>query len=316
MKLRAKNNTILLEPIYEPWKRLSTLASVGEDIETAQFGTVRTHGSQAYVNTMPGNHLAWGRVLDVGPGAAWMRAGWPKDKPTPRELIHEGDIIGFDQCQEVSLKFQGQDVFFIPTDAALCRFNQTDTAPVPLLHYVMTREEEDAGRRFTFSGAAQKFHLPRTQASGTIKVSDAPQSQVKFTVERVVAVGTGGMGHDEIRTEHSTHLEERLVATAPGGDASLRLKAMGISAFVQSKVIEKRQTPVWIQPELEAVGRLALFLFTMSVDLNVHGVRHRFTNWQRVRSLVDEDAGDVVRSLKHADWQHQMGRRRRAGTVV
>ena len=316
MRLRAKNNTILLKPVYEPWARLSPLASIGGDIETKEFGTVRTHGSQAYVNTKPGNHLAWGQVLDVGAGAAWMRAGWPKGKPTPRELIADGDIIGFDQCQEVSLKFQGEDVFFIPADAALCRFNDADPIPEPLLHYIMTREEEDAGRRFTFSGAAQKFHLPRTQASGAIKVSDAPQSQVKFTVERVVAVGTGGMAHDEIRTEHSMHLEERLVAGAPGGDSSLKMKAMGISAFIQSKVIEKHQVPVWIEPEVDAVARLALFLFTMSVDVNVQGVRHRFTNWQRVRSLVDEEPSDVVRALKSADWEHRMGRRRRTGTVV
>lgn len=305
MKLLAKNNTILVRPVYEPWKRLSPLASTGEEIETKEFGTVKTHGSQAYVNTKPGNNLAWGEVLAVGTGAAWMRDKWPRDKPRHDDLIRPGDIIGFDQCQEISLLFQGESTYFIPCDSVLCRFNPADPMPVPLQHYIMTREEEDAGRRFTFSSAAVKFHLPRTQASGTIKVSDAPQSQVKFTVERVVAVGTGGMGHDEIRTEHSMHLEERLVASAPGGDASLRMKAMGISAFIQSKVIEKRQTPVWIEPDPSAVGALALFLFTMSIDVNVLGVRHRFTNWQRVRSLVDEEETDVVRALRDRDWREQ-----------
>ena len=299
MKLRAKNNSLLLRPVYEPWKRLSPLASIGEEIATAEFGTVKVHGSQAYVNTKPGNHLAWGEVLDVGTGAAWMRQHWPPHKPNHRDQIRVGDIIGFDQCQEVSLKFQGEDTFFAPCDAALCRFNAADPIPVPLQHYILTREEDDAGRRFTFSGAAQKFHLPRTASQGTIKVSDAPTSQVKFAVERVVAVGPGGMGHDEIRTEHSTHLEERLVAGAPGGDASMRLRAMGISAFIQSKVIEKRQVPVWIEPDPLAVGHLALFLFTMSVDVTIGGVRHRLSNWQRVRGIVEEDEADVIDSLKH-----------------
>lgn len=316
MKLRAKNNTILVRPIYEPWARLSPLASIGGEIDTKEFGTVKTHGSQAYVNTKPGNHLAWGEVLDVGPGAAWMRELWPANKPGLRDLFHVGDVIGFDQCQEVSLLFQGQDTFFIPCDAGLCRFNPTDPVPVPLGHYIMTREDEDAGRRFTFSSAAQKFHLPRTQASGSIKVSDAPQSQVKFAVERVLAVGTGGMGHDEIRTERSVHLEERLVTNAPGGEMSLKLKSLGISAFIQSKVIEKHQTPVWIEPDRESVGSLALFLHTMSIDINVQGVRHRFTNWQRVRSLVDEDAKDVRVALRARTSRMEGDVHRKLGTLV
>ena len=324
MRLRAKNNTVLVKPIYEPWRRLSPLASIGEEIHTEQFGTVKTHGSQAYVNTRPGNHLAWGRVLDVGMGTAWMQKCWRAGKPTHQDFIRVGDVIGFDQCQEVSLTFQGEDTFFVPCDAALCRFNDSDQSPVPLQHFVMTREEPDAGRRFTFSSAAQKFHLPRTQASGSIKVSDNPHSQVKFAVERVVAVGTGGMGHDEIRTERSVHFEQRMIPGQPGGDIGLKLQQMGVSAVIQSKVIEKEQKPVWIEPDPESVGSLVLFLFTMSVDLNILGVRHRFTNWQRVRGLVDEEEADVVQALKSRDWNDQRReaerdfamRRQRRGTLV
>jgi len=268
VKITAKNNTILVRPVYEPWKRLSPLASTGEEINTAQFGTVKVHGSQDYVNTKPGNHLAWGEVLSVGPGAAWM--GGKQDLG-----LRLGDVIGFDQCQEVSLKFQGEETFFIPTDAALCRFNPTDPMPAPLGVHILTREEEGAGHRLTFSGPARKFILPNGQAQGAIKVSDSPHSLVKFAVERVVSVGAGGMGHSEIRTERSVHLEERILEG-------------GRSAVLQSKVIEKHQRPLWIQPDPEAVGRLALFLFTMSVDVNVNGIRHRLINWDRVRSLVDD----------------------------
>ncbi len=318
MKLRAKNNTMLIRPVYAPWARLSPLASIGETIQTKEFGAVQTHGSQAYVNTKPGNHIGWGEVLDVGPGAVWMRDNWPAGKPKHTDLIRVGDVIGFDQCQEVSLKFQGEDTFFIPCEAALCRFNDTDAIPVPLQHYILTREEEDAGRRFTFSSAASKFHLPRNSASGSIKVSDSPTSQVKFAVERVVSVGSGGMGHEEIRTERSVHLEERLVAGLPGGEISLRLKAMGVSAFIQSKVIEKRQVPVWIEPDRESVGHLALFLHTMSIDVTVQGVRHRLSNWQRVRSLVDEEDSDTRATMDAIDaFKYAMARGTpRAGTLV
>lgn len=274
MRLRAKNNTILLRPVFEPWKRLSPLASIGEEIDTAEFGRVKTHGSQDYVNTRPGNHLAWGEVLSMGKGAAW-RQQWPAGKPRLEDVLREGDIIGFDQCQEVSLRFQGAETFFIPTDAALCRFNPGMALPEPLQHYVLTREEEGAGQRITFTDAARKYHLPRTQASGALRVSDSPTSQVRFTVERVVSVGPGGMGHSEIRTERSVHREERVFED-------------GRSRVVEAKVIEKRQEPVWIEPDPESVGQLALFLYTMSVDVHVGGVRHRLTNWDRVRSLVDE----------------------------
>lgn len=287
MRLRAMNNTVLVRPVYEPWKRLSPLASIGEEIDTKEFGTVKVHGSQDYVNTKPGNNLGWGEVLDVGSGAAWMREHWPAHKPRHQQMIQPGDIIGFDQCQEVSLVVQGESVFFLPCDQALCRFNASDAIPVPLQHYILTREEEDAGRKFTFSGAARKLHLPRTAASGSLKVSDSPHSQVKFAVERIVSVGTGGMGHDEIRTERSVHREQRLIAASQ-------------SAVLESKVIEKVQTPVWIEPPPESVGFLALFLFTMSVEVNVGGVRHRLTNWQRIRSLVEEEESDVIDALKRA----------------
>lgn len=265
--ITAKNNTILLRPTYEPLQRLSPLYMGGQTIDTKEFGAVKVDGNQGYVNTDPGNHIAWGTVLSVGPGAAWMAGKYRLDRD-----LAVGDTIGFDVSREVSTKHEGQEVFFLPLDAALCRFNPGQQLPEPLGIYVLTREEEGVGERFTFSEGARKFVLPRTQASGTLKVSDAPQSNVKFTIERVVAVGKGGMGHSEIRTERSVHVEQRL-------DGKV----------LSSKVVEKQQTPVWIQPEPEAVGTLALFLFTMSVDVTVQGVRHRFTNWDRVRAAFYEE---------------------------
>lgn len=276
MKLIAKNNTILVKPNYEVLKRLSQFHSDGETFEHPVFGTVKMHASQDYVNTAPGNNIAWGTVMSVGPGAAWM-AG----KATLDRQLSPGDVIGFDAQHQVSTPFEGEKVFFLPVDQALCRFNPSDALPVPLGVYILTVEEPGAAERITFSERARKFHLPRNSASGSLKVSDSPHSNVKFTVERVLDVGPGGMGHDEIRTELSVHEEVREHVRVNGESVGSRV--------ISSKTIEKRQTPVWIGPDVEAIGQLALFLYTMSVDVLIRGVRHRLTNWARIRACVTED---------------------------
>lgn len=276
MGITAKNNTILLKPNYEVLKRLSQFHSDGETIEHPVFGPVKMHASQDYVNTAPGNNIAWGTVMSVGPGAAWM-AG----KATLDKQLRPGDIVGFDAQHQVSTPFEGEKVFFLPVDQALCRFNPDDPLPVPLGIYILTVEEPGAAERITFSSRARQFALPRNTSGGSLKVSDSPHSNVKFTVERVLDVGPGGMGHDEIRTELSVHEEVREHVRVNG-------ETMG-SRVISSKVIEKRQTPVWILPDVEAIGQLALFLYTMSVDVMIRGVRHRLTNWARVRACVTED---------------------------
>ena len=242
MAIRARNNTVIVRPTYEPMMRLSQFASMGEEIETKEFGKVKVHGTKDYVNTAAGNNIAWGEVLDVGPGAAWMNGRYRMDK-----VLKRGDIIGFDQCQEVSMTFEGKPIFFLPVNAALCRFNASDELPAPLGAYILTKEEPGATESIMFSSAAgRRFVLPRAQATGEIKVSDSAWSKVKFTVERVLGVGTGGVA-----------------------------------------LSEKFKELVHIHPDPEAIGKLAMFMFTMSVDVQVHGVRHRLTNWDRVRALVE-----------------------------
>ncbi len=310
MSIRAKNNTILVTPDYTVLKRLSQFHTDGEEIDHPIFGKVKMHASQDYVNTAPGNNIAWGKVMSVGPGAPWM-AG----KATLDRQLRAGDIIGFDACQQVSAPFEGETVFFLPVDAALCRFNPEDPLPVPLGVHVLTVHEDGAAERFTFRERKTKLVLPRNAAAGSIKVSDSPHSQVKFTVERVLDVGPGGMGHDEIRTELSVHEEVREQVRVNG-------ETMG-SRVISSKVIEKRQTPVWIQPEVTAIGQLALFLFTMSVDVLINGVRHRLTNWARVRCLVDEQETAALPAVMtedelfeaHLDDLDAAGYKQRWGTV-
>lgn len=276
--IRARNNTIIVEPTYEPKKRLSPLASTGETIDSPVFGKVKVHGSQDYVNTSPGNNIAWGRVVSSGPGAAWMDG-----KYDLTQRLAYGDIIGFDVSHEVSLPHEGRTVFFIPVESALCRFNDADPLPVPLGVHVLTVEDPEAVRRFVFAGKS-KLHMPRHATSSTLKVSDSPWSKVRFTVERVLAVGSGGMAHSEIRTEVSLHEEVREQVRVNG-------ETMG-TKVISSKVIEKRQSPVRIIPDPEAVGQLALFLYTMSVDVQIQGVRHRLTNWDRVRGTAVDTSED------------------------
>jgi hypothetical protein len=288
VSITAKNNTVLVKPNYEVLRRLSTFHADGEVINHPIFGAVKMHASQDYVNTSPGNNIAWGTVMSVGAGAAWM-AG----KATLDQQLQPGDVIGFDVQHEVSTPFEGEKVFFLPVDQALCRFNPGDALPVPLGVYMLTVEEPGAAERVTFRDRKAGIVLPRNVATGALKVSDSPHSQIRFTVERVLSVGPGGMGHSEIRTEVSLHEEVREQVRVSG-------ETMG-SRVISSKVIEKRQTPVWIQPEATAVGQLALFLFTMSVDIMIRGVRHRITNWDRVRALVTDDAESATAEPTQAE---------------
>jgi hypothetical protein len=39
---------------------------------------------------------------------------------------------------------------------------------------------------------------------------------------------------------------------------------------------------------LHAVGGIAVFGNTMSSDCSIHGVRYRFTNWDRVRAWASD----------------------------
>ncbi len=55
-------------------------------------------------------------------------------------------------------------------------------------------------------------------------------------------------------------------------------------------VFERQRT--LLIPDREAVGKVAMFLPTMSVDLYAYGARHRFSTWDRVRTLIDWGAED------------------------
>lgn len=274
--IRAVNNTILVRPNYEALTRTSKLHHLPGEVETKEFGKVSVGSAHTYKNTAGANNIAWGTVESVGRGAAWMLDKYRLDK-----ILRPGDVIGFDSQRQVSTDHQGGELYMVPVDAALCLFNPGMERPKPLGVYMMTEEEDGAVARFMFRNpeTAKRYAMTADMRKGEMKVSDSPWSRVKFTLERVLDVGPGGMGHSEIKTVTSRTFEKREEVRVDG-------ETMGIKG-VESKVLEKIERPVVIQPDPEAVGLLAAFLPTMSVAMNFHGKRLRFTNWDRCRFLWD-----------------------------
>lgn len=240
MGIQAKNNTVVMRPNFEALRRLSQFALQDETIETKEFGAVKV-GAPKYDNSKGGNRIAWGEVQSVGPGPAWMQGKYRLDR-----VLQRGDVIGYDLAQQCA----AGDSHLIPVNAALCRFNPGMAIPEPLGPYILTVEEAGAAERLVFTDALTRrgLTLPRNDVSGTIKVSDSPTSKVKQTVERILAVGTGGW-----------------------------------------TLSEKFKEVVYVKPDTESIGRLALFMYVMSVDCYIGPLRHRFTNWDKVRGLVEED---------------------------
>ncbi len=258
--IRAVNNTIFCRPRPDIHKRICDFVTNGETIDTAIFGKVKLDSTIQYATSAPANNFAFAEVLSVGKGAAWMRDCYRLDLQ-----LAPGDIIGFDLCQHSELRHEGEIVYLLSVDAALCHFEVGKLLPTPLGQYVLTCEEESAGERFTLSKQApdvKRIILPRDMSRGELKVSDVPTSRVKMSVERVVAVGKGGIGLGESK-------------------CYTRESVGGVAVEI------KDRSAVVITPDPEAVGQLALFMTAMSTDLWAYGKRHRFTSWDRVRGIYD-----------------------------
>jgi len=267
--IRAMNNTIVCRPRPDIHKRICDFVTNGETIDTAIFGQVKVDSTIQYATSAPGNSFAFAEVCSVGKGAAWMRDCYRLD-----QQLTPGDIIGFDLCQHSELRHEGEIIFLLSVDAALCHFQVGERLPTPLGQYVLTCEEESAGERFTLSKQApetKRIILPRDMSRGELKVSDIVTSRVKMSVERVVAVGRGGIGLGESK-------------------CYTRESVNGVAVEI------KDRSAVVITPDPAAVGQLALFMASMSTDLWAYGKRHRFTSWDRVRGLYDT-AGDAAAAL-------------------
>lgn len=268
MKLKAKNNTILCTPNYEVQKRMSILGCDGEVIETKEFGKVEVGRTVTYENKPGQNRIAWGTVQSVGPGGAWMHGRYRLDR-----FLREGDVIGFDTSQYVNWNDHDNEgsLMMLPVDAALCRFNPSDEKPVALGIYFMSTADEEATRRFVLGKKMKEmgFVLTSNQKSGEITITDNPNSKVKYSAERIVSVGGGGMTIGE------------------GGQGALGDTRAYTSISVDGGIKRIRvKEPLEIVPDPEAIGAVAIFINTMSSDCSVKGVRYRFTNWDRVKALA------------------------------
>ncbi len=228
------------------------------------FGQVKVDSTIQYATSAPANSFAFAEVLSVGRGAAWMRDCYRLD-----QQLSPGDIIGFDLCQHSELRHEGEVLYILSVDAALCHFEVGKELPTPLGQYMLTCEEEEAGERFTLSKQApevQRIILPRDMSRGELKVSNVPTSRVKMSVERVLAVGKGGIGLGESK-------------------CYVRESVNGVAVEI------KDRSATVITPDPAAVGQLALFMTSMSTDLWAYGRRHRFTSWDRVRGVYDTSEG-------------------------
>jgi hypothetical protein len=258
--IRAMNNTIFCRPRPDIHKRICEFVTNGETIDSAVFGKVKVDSTIQYATSAPANNFAFAEVLSVGRGAAWMRDRYRLD-----QQLAPGDIIGFDLCQHSELRHEGEILYILSVDAALCHFEVGKPLPTPLGQYMLTCEEESAGERFTLSKQApevSRIILPRDMSRGELKVSNVPTSRVKMSVERVLAVGKGGIGLGESK-------------------CYTRESVGGVAVEI------KDRAAVVITPDPEAVGQLALFMTAMSTDLWAYGKRHRFTSWDRVRGIYD-----------------------------
>lgn len=266
MPLKAKNNSVLCVPNYEVQERLSRFASNGGEVNTKEFGVVKFGRTVEYTNVAGQNRMAFGTVQSVGRGAAWM-----KDKYRLDRILREGDVIGFDASQYTNWDEHGSPLMMLPVDAVLCRFNPGQAHPEAIGVYIMTKPDEEAARRFVLGKktAESGFVLTNDAKKGEIRISDNPHSKIRYSAERVVSVGGGGMSIGEAGQQALGDTRAYMSVSVDGGIKRIRAKE-----------------PIEIVPDPECVGHVAVFLNTMSTDCYVNETRFRFTNFDRVKALA------------------------------
>ena len=259
--IRAVNGVLYVRPRPDIHKRVCEFASSGEEIDTEIFGKVRIDNTVSYTPTAQANNFAFGEVLSMGRGAPWM---------PERLLPHcpKGSIVGFDLAQvSHSFPHDGETLYDLPIDAALCRFDVGARLPKPLGPYFLSQEDPVSLRRFQMRDRKSLLILPDTTMKAGLKTNDKTWSRVRIAVEKVIDVGTGGMC-----------ICERPID-----------KFIGLGQDRQP-VREKERLEV--HPDPTAIGMIAVFMPTMSVDLHAYGVRFRFSPWDRVRGLAEWDEGE------------------------
>ena len=168
MTLIAKNNTLICKPRPDIHGRIVKWITTGEEIDSKVFGKVRVDNTISYTVTSESNNFAFAEVQSAGRGAAWMSDKYRLDVHGP-EGDRPGSIIGFDLCQvSHSLMHDGETHYFLPINAALCRFDVGAEMPTPLGVYFMTRYEQGAAERFQKRDKDSPLILPAAAGQGSI----------------------------------------------------------------------------------------------------------------------------------------------------
>ena len=281
--IRAVNNTILARPRPDLHALLCKFASSGEEIDSAIFGKVRIDSTVSYDVTSKPNNFALAEVLSIGRGPAWM-------DPRYRPKLEPGSIIGFDLAAvSHAHPFEGETLYMMPLDAAVCRFDVGARLPCPIGGWMMTEEDPASLRRFQLRDRKSALILPDSVMKAGIKTNDRTWSRVTIAVEKVIGVGTGGYAIADKALDRVIGWKEK---SDPVRDAMGRVVR---TDRWREPVFEKERT--LLIPEPEAVGMVAVFMPVMSIDLYAYGVRHRFSPWDRVRELVrwgPADAREVI----------------------
>lgn len=271
--IRAINNTILCRPRPDIHAQLCRFATAGEEIDSAIFGKVRVDNSVSYDVTSQPNNFAFGEVISMGRGPAWM-------EPRYLPAISPGSIIGFDLATvSHAHPFEGEILFMMPIDAALCRFDVGARLPAPLGGWILTEEDPVSLRRFQFRDRKSALILPDTVHAKGLKTNDRTWSRVTIAVEKVLAVGTGGYCVTDKAMDRVIGWKEKSAPVMDSQNRVVRHERWRDPVFEKERML--------VVPEPEAVGLVAAFMPVMSVDLYAYGARHRFSTWDRVRELID-----------------------------
>lgn len=192
--VKPHHEFLIVRPRPDIHEQLAAISLRGGDIDTKLFGKVKTGNVIQYRQTGMPNNFAFGEVLRMGPG----RTHGPSSELPD---VGFGSIIGFDLAKvavgcpsdEGSVKLE--EVYFLPFNAALCRFDVDAKLPVPLSNFVLTEQDDEGMDRFQFASRRGEkpsgLILPDTVRGRGIRTNDSKNTNLFLSVERVIDYGPG-----------------------------------------------------------------------------------------------------------------------------
>lgn len=185
---------MIVRPRPDIHEQLAAISLKGGEIDTELFGKVKTGNVIQYRQTAMPNNFAFGEVLRMGPG----RTHGPSSEMPD---VRAGSIIGFDLakvavgCPSDEGSGTLEEVYFLPFNAALCRFDVGAKLPVPLSNFVLTEQDDEGMDRFQFASRrgekSSGLILPDTVRARGMQSNDNKRTNIFLSVERIIDVGPG-----------------------------------------------------------------------------------------------------------------------------